>query len=98
MTSNDLAPARRLRPRLAALSLLAAFLRSVPGAAQEKDKDSVQLKDGKSESGLIKSEEYSGLQFVPSRGPARTIEWKDVASLTYAGSTEFTIAKEALDG
>jgi tetratricopeptide (TPR) repeat protein len=69
-------------------------------SASAQEKDSIQFKDGKTEPGLIKSEEYGGITFNPAKGAARTIEWKDVApnGITYAGSAEFQSGKDAYDG
>jgi tetratricopeptide (TPR) repeat protein len=90
-------PTPRLLPGPIAAFLVVAALAS-SAAAQEKD--TILLKDGKSEIGLIKSEEYAGISFNPSKGPARTVEWKEVApgGITYGGSPEFQSARDALDG
>ncbi len=84
-----------------ALALAAtASLFAASARAQEKEKDSIQFKDGKTETGLIKGEDYGGITFNPSKGPARTVEWKEVApnGVTYGGSAEFSSAKDAYDG
>jgi tetratricopeptide (TPR) repeat protein len=93
-------PASRLpsaRRPVALWALAAASLLAGSARAQET-KDTIQFKDGKSETGLIKSEEYAGITFNPAKGAARTIEWKDVApnGITYA-SAEFQSAKDAFD-
>ena len=88
---------RRRRVIAALLPLAAASL--LAGSARAQEKDTIQFKDGKSETGFIKSEEYGGITFNPAKGAARTIEWKDVApnGITYVGSAEFQSAKDAFD-
>lgn len=94
LVSTPRRPARALRP-LAAFLLLAGALAS-PALAQG---DTVTLKDGKSETGRIKAEEYAGIQFAPSKGAERMVAWKDVqpGGIVYGGSPEFTSAKESFD-
>jgi tetratricopeptide (TPR) repeat protein len=102
------AHAAQVFPRLLARSSLGALAQLAPLAivgmlaapASAQDKDSIQFKDGKSETGLIKSEEYAGITFNPIKGAARTVEWKEVApnGITYGGSVEFQSAKDAYDG
>lgn len=90
---------RSLRPApLRSASWIAAVV--LAGTAAAQDKDTILFKDGKSDTGLIKSEEYAGINFNPAKGAARTIEWKEVApnGITYAGSAEFQSAKDAYDG
>ena len=91
-------PSRAAAALLALLATAPAVL-ATGGPAQEKDKDTIQFKDGKTEPGLIKSEEYAGITFNPAKGPARTVEWKEVApnGITYAGSPEYQAAKDMLD-
>ena len=76
-----------------------AFAGAAAGTARAQDKDTILFKDGKSDTGLVKSEEYSGVTFNPAKGAARTIEWKEIApnGITYAGNLEYTSAKEAFD-
>jgi len=62
------------------LVLLAAAL---PAAAQ----DMVTLKDGKTESGRVKSADYDGL-VVESKGSAKTLEWGTIASIEYKDRPE----------
>jgi len=73
---------------------------ALPAAAQAQDKDTIQLKDGTSEPGLIKSEEYGGVTFQPSKGAARTILWSEIApnGITYANSPEYQSARDDLEG
>jgi tetratricopeptide (TPR) repeat protein len=60
----------------------------------------VQTKDGKTESGSIKSEDYAGVSINPAKGPPRMIEWAEIVpdGITYAGAgaPEFQSAKESL--
>jgi len=88
------------RATLARLPHIGAALLLLAASAAAQEKDSIQFKDGKSETGLIKSEEYSGVTFNPSKGAARTVEWKEIApnGITYSGSAEFLSAKDAYDG
>ncbi len=89
-----------IRTRAAFLACSVACL-ALSGAARAQDKqDTIQFKDGKTDTGLIKSEEYSGLAFNPAKGAARTVEWKEVApnGITYGGSVEYQTAKDAFDG
>lgn len=62
--------------------------------------DTITLKDGKTESGKIKAEEFGGVTFDPAKGDAKTIAWKDIApnGITYDGAEEYMAAKEAFDG
>ncbi len=86
------------RPLLALVACLSLF--TLGGVARAQDKDTIQFKDGKTDTGLVKSEEYSGITFNPAKGAARTVEWKDVApnGITYSGSVEYQSAKDAFDG
>jgi len=93
MTTTLPAPARRARAT--AVLLFAALL--APYAAAQ-DRDTVNFKDGKSETGQIRTEEFSGLTINPARGAARTIAWDEIASIQYAGSPEYTSARESLEG
>lgn len=81
----------------ALLALVACLTFATAARAQEKD--TIQLKDGKSETGLIKAEEYGGITFNPAKGAPRTIEWKEVApnGITYGGNVEYQSAKDAFD-
>ena len=83
----------RTKKRL--LSTACLLFLAVPALAQ--DKDTIQLKDGKTETGKIKSEDYSGLVLEGKGG--RTIQWSEIVpnGVTYSGSAEFTSAKENLD-
>lgn len=51
---------------------------AVPALAQ----DTVTLKDGKTEQGRVKSADYDGV-VVEAKGAAKTIDWSQVASITY---------------
>lgn len=81
---------------LLALPLLLGALAS-PAAAQ--DKDTVQLKDGTTDTGLVKGEEYGGLSWQPAKGGARTILWNEIApnGITYANALEFQSARDEFD-
>lgn len=91
-------PGQRAWLRGASLAIAALCL-CLSATAQET-KDTVVLKDGKSETGSIKSEEYAGLAFSPTKGPPRTIEWSQIApdGITYggAGAAELQSAKDSL--
>lgn len=78
-------------------ALVGALVVSSVAHAQDH-KDVVQLKDGKSETGRIKSEEFAGVA-IEGKG-ARTIPWAEIVpnGVTYGGSPEFTAAKDSLDG
>ena len=99
---STVAATSALRRSLALLAPIAPIMMAsfLAQSASAQEKDSIQFKDGKTESGLIKSEEYAGITFNPAKGAARTVEWKDVApnGITYAGSAEFQSAKDAYDG
>lgn len=97
MTSADTRPFLRSAGRLATSAGAGILLLGASAFAQ--DKDTIQLKDGKSDTGLVKSEDYSGLAWTPSKGPGRNIEWKEIKAdgIVYGSSPEFVSAKEALD-
>ena len=85
---------RVLTPLFLALALAA------PAIAQQ-EKDVVRLKDGKSESGKIKSEDYGGLVITVGK-EEKTIAWNDIlpeGGITYAGpgSVQYQSAKEIVD-
>lgn len=93
-------PMRFLSPTFAFAATLALFaFGASSGVALAQEKDTINFKDGKSDTGLVKSEEYSGITFNPAKGAARTVEWKDVApnGITYGGSVEYQSAKDAFD-
>lgn len=75
------------------------FLGALAQSAAAQDKDTLQLKDGTSDSGLVKSEEYGGVAFHPSKGSARTILWNEIApnGITYANALEYQSARDDLD-
>lgn len=83
---------RRALPTV--LSLVPALaLLALPAAAQ----DTVTLKDGKTETGRVKSCEYEGLT-IEAKNQAKTIEWPQVASITYSAAPEdYTAGKDAFD-
>lgn len=91
MTQN-----RRPFAFLLALPLVLGGL-SAPAAAQ--DKDTVQLKDGTTDTGLVKSEEYGGVSWQPAKGQARTILWTELApnGITYANALDYQSAREDFD-
>jgi tetratricopeptide (TPR) repeat protein len=93
MTSTATRPTRT-RP-LAALLAFAAL--ALPAAAQ--DKDTIQFKDGKSDTGLIKSEDYGGVSFNPAKGAARTVLWNEIApnGITYSNSAEYQSARDDME-
>jgi tetratricopeptide (TPR) repeat protein len=60
--------------------------------------DTVTLKDGKTEQGRVKSADYDGLS-LEAKGQARTIEWSQVAGITYKEPpAEYDAGKEAFEG
>lgn len=83
--------------RALGFALACAWL-ALPAAALSQEKDTVQLKGGQSESGIIKAEEYGGVSMNPSKGQPHTIEWAQIMpdGISYAGSPEFASAKESL--
>jgi tetratricopeptide (TPR) repeat protein len=89
---------RRGARRIAALAV--ASLALGLGALAQENKDTVQTKDGKSETGSIKSEDYSGLTINPTKGSPHTIEWSQIVAdgITYGGpgAPEFQSAKDSL--
>jgi tetratricopeptide (TPR) repeat protein len=92
--------AHETRPQRARKTWLAAMLFAASlGAPALAQQDTIQLKDGKSETGRIKSEDFSGLVLTAAKGGDRTIEWSQIApnGVAYGGSVEFTTAKEAFD-
>lgn len=93
------APTGAIRSRLPLRSLLSVpiMLGCLCLSALAQDKDTVQLKDGKTETGKIKSEEFAGL--VMEGKTPRTIEWSQITpgGIAYGGSVQFTSAKESLD-
>ncbi|HET6202826.1 MAG TPA: tetratricopeptide repeat protein [Planctomycetota bacterium] len=76
------------------LLLVPPLLLPLP-AAQPEVKDSVFLKDGKSESGRIQSEEYGALTLAAAKGPPKKIPWDSVRSVQYGGSAPFSKASDA---
>jgi tetratricopeptide (TPR) repeat protein len=76
---------------------LLSFALTAPALAQDATKDNVPLKDGKTESGKIKSEDYGGL-VIDNKGD-KTILWPDIRAdgITYAGSPAFQSAKEQFE-
>lgn len=55
-------------------------------AAQDANRDVVNLKSGQSELGKVKSEDFLGLDLDPVKGEAKRIAWADIApnGVTYA--------------
>jgi tetratricopeptide (TPR) repeat protein len=80
-------------PALAAT--LAVVMLAAPALAQEAD-DTVRMKDGKSQTGKIQSEDYSGVSLQVIKGSALTIQWNKIQSVQYGGAPEFTKAMETL--
>lgn len=62
--------------------------------------DTITLKDGKTESGRVKAEDFGGVTFDPAKGDDKLIPWSDIAAngITYDGADEYVAAKEAFDG
>lgn len=74
-------------------TLCALLLTAVPAFAQ----DTVSLKDGKTESGRIKSAEFDGLT-IENKGQAKTIEWNTVASIAFKDPPdEYTAGRDSFD-
>jgi tetratricopeptide (TPR) repeat protein len=96
MTSPATIPTRLRIASFARVALTLAAL-ALPAAAQ--DKDTIQFKDGKSDTGLIKSEEYGGLAFNPTKGAARTILWNEIApnGITYGNAPEYQSARDEME-
>ena len=76
-----------------ALALLASFFLAAPAAALQKSggKDTVQLKDGKTESGKIEEEDWTGI-VIKGIDP---IPWENVVSVDYTGESEYDAALRA---
>jgi hypothetical protein len=84
-----------LRRTFPALLVLSALPLLAPSARAQ---DTVVLKDGKTESGRVKSAEYEGVS-IESKGQAKTIEWQQVASISYKDPPEEYVAgKDAFEG
>ncbi len=79
--------------RAAASLTLACAL--APLAAAQQERDTVALKDGKSETGKVQSEDYSGLTLELRGGATRTFTWDKVAGVDYASEPELGPALEA---
>lgn len=77
---------------------LFALALATPVFAQD-NKDSVTLKNGNTESGRIKSEDYGGL-VIDAKGE-KTIPWNDIAnapgSIRYGNATQYDSAKDQFD-
>ncbi len=75
------------------------FVLTLAASVSAQDKDTVQFKDGKSDTGRIKSEDFGALT-LEAKGGARAIEWSTIVpnGIVYSGSPEFTSAKDSLDG
>lgn len=86
---------RSLRAPIAALAFActaaAAFAFSPAPLAQDKEKDTVQLREGKPESGKIESETYAGVTLG-----TKLIPWSNVQSINYAEGTDYTAAMQSL--
>lgn len=89
---------RILRSLTLAAAALGLVLAAPAAFAQKKDKDVVQLKGGKSETGKIQAEDFTGLTLeVKAGSPAKNIPWADVQSVEYANPSGLTEAIDALD-
>jgi tetratricopeptide (TPR) repeat protein len=89
-TSLFLLAAAALSPRSTAAG--------APLPSAQDNKDTVQLKNGNSESGKIKSEDYGGL-VIDNKGD-KTIAWKDIAQpggVHYANAPQYEAAKDQFD-
>jgi tetratricopeptide (TPR) repeat protein len=97
-TNMNLLPKLSLILGLSALALpcFAAGGTTSANAAQSKE-DVVKLKNGTEEAGRIKSEEYGGLTFDPSKGQQHTIAWSDIAQINYQGGEAFDAARDQLN-
>ncbi len=87
----------RSKKRTRLVTALCAAL-SLSALAHAQDRDTVQFKDGKTETGRIKSEEFGGLT-LEVKSQTRTIEWAQIVpnGIVYSGSPEYTSAKDSLD-
>jgi tetratricopeptide (TPR) repeat protein len=96
-TTTHARRAHSLGRRGVARALACAWL-ALPCAALSQDKDTVQIKGGPPETGVIKAEEYGGVSITPTKGQPHTIEWAQIApdGISYAGSPEYASAKESL--
>ena len=65
------------------LLLVLTGVLSIPALAQ----DNVRLRKGDPLVGSVKSADYAGLSFQPSKGAVQTIAWRDVVAIEYAGVT-----------
>src|SRR5688572_23715089 len=74
------------------LLLCGAF--SAPASGQQEP-DQVRLKDGKSESGKIASEDLGGLTLELRGGASRNFPWSAVVNVDYASTPELAVAAEA---
>lgn len=86
--------ARRIASHFATAAALAVF--TLPALAQQKE-DIVKLKNGTEETGRIKSEEYGGLVLDPSKGNSKTIQWGEIASVSYQNGEEYEAARDLLN-
>ena len=79
--------------RILLAGALAGFLLAAPSAALQKSgaKDTVQLKDGKTESGKIEEEDWSGI-VIKGIDP---IPWDKVVSVDYSGESKYDAALRA---
>lgn len=74
-------------------ALAALLFATTPVFAQ----DTVTLRDGKTETGRVKSADYEGLT-LENKGQAKTLEWSTVASIAYKDPPEdFSTAKDSFD-
>jgi tetratricopeptide (TPR) repeat protein len=83
------------RSALTFLPLALAFLATLgaqPASAQKEDKDTIVMRDGKTTSAKIDSEDYTGL-VVKGQPP---IPYDTILSIEYSGAPEYSKAMEAL--
>lgn len=76
-----------------------ALLLAPPVLAQagKKDKDTVQIKGGKSEVGKVTAEDFAGVTLEVKAGQNKVIPWGDVASIEYGNPGGLNEALEALN-
>jgi tetratricopeptide (TPR) repeat protein len=82
---------------LLAFTALAQPLRAGSTNPPQSKEDVVKTKDGKEETGRVKSEDYSGLDFAPKSGQGHTIPWSDVVSVTYSSGENYDSARDLIN-
>ncbi|MCK6448959.1 MAG: hypothetical protein L6Q99_21395 [Planctomycetes bacterium] len=82
----------------AAVLFVGALLFATPAHAQaKKDKDTVQLKGGKSEVGKVTAEDFAGVSLEIKAGQNKVIPWADVAGIEYNNAGALNEALESLN-